>query len=570
MKKRIASFAVWLALAGMLYFFENNTGTRIVLLFSLLLPALPPVRRALLEGKEESPLGQAVPLAGRTAAERQEKVPGDVRAYQPGDPVNRIHWKLSAKRDEVLVRQPEKAPAEETPEETLCPLRTGKERKTQAEETQSTPRTAGERNAQAEKTQSPLTTAGKRNVPAEETPEKTQSSPRAGEERNAPPMKREAGRTPGRRFFRGALFLFLCSLLLLFLIPAAREGGKALLNRLFEASEAVNAYAYDRFQVRADQPVALAVALLLAAGISLVGMALGSSSRWGTLALAAGAVLSQVYFGLAFPAWVNVPLFGALACWMLRHPGDRRILRTLGLGLAAVSAAVLLLYPGTDPAAEAASEAVRDRLSQMTQSMSGALREAPAGETETRHVRHLSQTRGEREARPDREYRLVTVEEEQVSRPRWVNYLRIALLLLLTVALVILPFLPFALLNRRHRWVQEARKAFQSENIREAVAAIFQQVTAWLEAAGCGGGNTPYAEWDVGLTPEYARHFQACEKLFEEAAYSPHEMREEDRQQALALLKETEGLLLREAGWKQRLRLRYQLGTEERSPAGRT
>ena len=515
MKKRIAGFAVWLALAGMLYFFENNTGTRIVLLFSLLLPALPPVRRALLEGKEESPPSHAVPLAGRMAAEQQEEVPGDVRAYQPGDPVNRIHWKLSAKRDEVLVRQPEKAPAEETPEETLCPLSTGKER-------------------------------------------------------NAPPMKREAGRTPGRRFFRGALFLFLCSLLLLFLIPAAREGAKALLNRLFEASEAVNAYAYDRFQVRADQPVALAVALLLAAGISLVGMVLGSRSRWGTLALAAGAVLFQVYFGLAFPAWVNVPLFGSLACWMLRRPGDRRILRTLGLGVAAVSVAVLLLYPGTDPAAEAASEAVRDRLSQMTQSMSGALREAPAGETETRHVRHLSQTRGEREARPDREYRLVTVEEEQVSRPRWVNYLRIALLLLLTAALVILPFLPFALLNRRRRETQEARKAFQSENIREAVAAIFQQVTAWLEAAGRGGGNTPYAEWDVGLPPEYARHFQACEKLFEEAAYSSHEMREEDRQQALALLKETEGLLLREAGWKQRLRLRYKLGTEECSPAGQT
>lgn len=553
MKKRIAGFAVWLALAGMLYFFENNTGTRIVLLFSLLLPALPPVRRALLEGKEESPLGQAVPLAGRMAAEQQEEVPGDVRAYQPGDPVNRIHWKLSAKRDEVLVRQPEKAPAEETPEETLCPLSTGKERKTQAE-----------------KTQPPLTTAGKRNVPAEETPEKTQSSPRAGEERNAPPMKREAGRTPGRRFFRGALFLFLCSLLLLFLIPEAREGAKALLNRLFEASEAVNAYAYDRFQVRADQPLALAVALLLAAGGSLAGMILRSRSRWGTLALAAGAVLFQVYFGLAFPAWVNVPLFGALACWMLRRPGDRRILQTLGLGVAAVSVAVLLLYPGTDPAAEAASEAVRDRLSQMTQSMSGALRETPAGETETRHVRHLSQTRGEREARPDREYRLVTVEEEQVSRPRWVNYLRIALLLLLTAALVILPFLPFALLNRRRRRGQEARKAFQSENIREAVAAIFQQVTAWLEAAGRGGGNTPYAEWAVGLTPEYARHFQACEKLFEEAAYSSHEMREEDRQQALALLKETEGLLLREAGWKQRLRLRYQLGTEECSPAGRT
>ena len=54
-----------------------------------------------------------------------------------------------------------------------------------------------------------------------------------------------------------------------------------------------------------------------------------------------------------------------------------------------------------------------------------------------------------------------------------------------------------------------------------------------------------------------AKRFAACEKLFEEAAYSTHEMKEEDRQQALALLNETEQALRQRADWKQRLRLRY-------------
>ena len=47
MKKRIIGYAVWLILACLLYFFENNTGTRIVLACSLLLPFVPIIRRSL-------------------------------------------------------------------------------------------------------------------------------------------------------------------------------------------------------------------------------------------------------------------------------------------------------------------------------------------------------------------------------------------------------------------------------------------------------------------------------------------------------------------------------------------
>ena len=125
------------------------------------------------------------------------------------------------------------------------------------------------------------------------------------------------------------------------------------------------------------------------------------------------------------------------------------------------------------------------------------------------------------------------------------------------MALVILPFLPFVLLNRRRKKALDARKVFESGNVSEAVFAIFQHVAAWLEAMDCGGGNAPYAEWRAGLAPDYAERFAACEKLFEEAAYSAHEMREEHRRQALDLLNETEQLLRRQADWKQRLRLKY-------------
>ena len=54
MKKQYVGFAVWLLLACLLYFFENNTGTRIVLACTLLLPFIPMIRRSLFENETVS------------------------------------------------------------------------------------------------------------------------------------------------------------------------------------------------------------------------------------------------------------------------------------------------------------------------------------------------------------------------------------------------------------------------------------------------------------------------------------------------------------------------------------
>ena len=496
MRKRYWGLAVWLFLACLLYFFENNTGTRIVLVCSLLLPFAPVLLPGLFDPDAVGGRPKAAPRAVRTIGLREEDALDDLRAYLPGDPVNRVHWKLSARRDELLVR-----------------ARGGSQ--------------------------------------SEEEAEKEQAEPQA-----VPEAGHHAGGAK-KRVSLMCLTVFLLSLLLLLLVPSANQGMKALLNRVFDASEAVNAYAYDRFDVPAGLPVGLSVLLLSLMGLSLLSLILLSGSRAPALGLMAGLVFFQVYFGLSFPAWVNVPLFALFALWMMKRPRERKTVVSVLVCFCVLSLAVTLLYPGVHAATEAASEAVRDRLSQAAQSLTGNTRELPMGENETRHVHSLSLTAGSREARPDREFRLVAVREEQISMPHWVDYLRIVLLLLLSAALLVLPFLPFILLNRRRKRVLDARKVFQSESVNEAVFAIFQHVAALLEATGRGGENQLYAAWRADLSPDYAVRFAACEKLFEEAAYSTHEMREEQRRQALALLEETEQILWRQAGWKQRLRLKY-------------
>ena len=491
MKKRVYLCLIWLVLAGCLYFFENNTGTRAVLACSLLLPLVPAIRRALLAPDAPSRRPETRAQTVSAIAVREQDEPGDVRGYLPGDPVNRIHWKLSAKRDALLV-------CDWARDEALA----------------ETEQTAAVEDAHTER----------------------------------------------KRFRRPVLLCCAAALLalLLILLPSARLGAQALANRLFDASERVNAYAYARFPAPEAQPVTLA-ALLLALGLCcLLGAAVLSESRWPGLALMAGCALFQVYFGLAFPAWVNVPLFALFALSLLARPWKRRAVIALLAGIAAVSLAVLLLWPGVDAATEAASERARDRLGEIAQRVAGVAPEAPAGENETRRTHTQSLTEGDNEARADREFRLVTVEEAQISRPRWVDYIKIILLLLLTAALLILPFLPFLWLNRGRRRALAAREAFRSGDVSAAVCAIFRQVIAWLEATGNGAGNLPYAAWTVGGMPlGYAARFTDCARLFEEAAYSDHALGEEQRARALDLLAETERTLWAKADWKQRLRLKY-------------
>lgn len=497
MRKRWIGFAVWLLLAAELYFFENNTGTRIILLCSALLPAVPVVRAAFFAADEKSPDLEKTQTQQtiRALTDQEEDEPGDVRPYRPGDPVQRIHWKLSAKSDEVLVRDAE--PVRETREQ----------------------------------------------------------------ERQEDVFVTRRSVLLWRRLLCGLAAMIPACLLLLLLIPGARLGAEALCNRLFAASEAVNAYAYRYFPVPEDQNTAAAGVLITLLLISLAALTVLLHNRLLILGLMAGCTLFQIYFGLSLPPWANVLLYGVLAVWMLKRPLRKNSLLAFASAVLLVSLLTALLIPGVDAATESASESVRDRVSQMIQQLTGTAAELPAGELETRHVYTQSLQNGGQASETEREYRLVTEKEEQISRPHWIDTLRIAFWLLMAIALLVLPFLPFLLLNSRRKKARAVRDAFSSADVNEAVCAIFRQVIAWLEATGHGSGNLLYRDWADRLPdqlPEgYSVRFLQCAGAFEEALYSSHMLPEEQRQLARSLLRETETALWQNAGWKNRILLKY-------------
>ena len=495
MRKRWFGYAAWLLASACLYFFENNTGTRTVLICSILFPLIPTLRAAFFTedgiSREETPRRKTA----RTSVPRASEEPGDIRLYQPGDPVRRIHWKLSAKRDELLIRE------------------TGKEQEHAEAET-------------AVLSEQPEGQAGLRGRLSRMT-------------------------VPG---------MALCAMLLL-ILPEARLGVQKICNRVFAASEAANAYAYEYFPVPEGQSAALAAVLITAILSALAMLTVLHRSRLPALCIMTAAALFQVYFGLPLPAWANILLYGLCALRMIRRPVEGRNLLAFAGAVLLVSLLVIALRSGTDTDIEAASENVRDQLSRMAQQITGTVPELPEGETETRHVHTLSLQTGGQEARTDRAYRLATVEEEQVSMPHFIHWIRIILLFLLAVALVVLPFAPFLLLSLRKKKAEEARKAFSCGNAGEAVCAIFRQVILWHQACGRDPGNLLFRNWAEGLPetmPEgYPERCAACAKDYEEAAYSDHEIPEEKRERALDLLKETESALWQTASRKQRFRIRY-------------
>jgi len=507
MKRRWVGYAVWLLLTACLYFFENNAGTRIMLLCSLLVPLVPFLRGMFFAPDGPEPDYVAPSCTVRSLNREEEEEPDGVRPYVPGDPIRRIHWKLSAKKQELLVR-------EYVP---LSPL----------------PSQLPTVNSQRPTPNSKLLTP---NPTLQTLNSKLQ--------------------TPNSKL----ITLLLLLLVFIAILPEANRGAQALCNRLFAASERVNAYVYTSFPVPEDQSVLLASLLLLGILACLLALTVLRRSRLLALGLMAACSLFQVYFGLSFPWWINVPLYAALGLWMMKRPFDGRRALCFLLLVLLVSAAVLAFFPGVDAATESASESVRDRLSGFSRSLLGTAPELAAGETETRRVHTRSLETGDREAAPERTYRLVTEEAEAISMPRWIDWLKMILLLLLTVALVALPFAPFLLLNARRRKAREARKAFASEDPGEAVCAIFTHVIRWLCETGHDAGNRPFADWaerlPAGLPEGYADRFARCAADFEQAAYSLHPLPEESRRRALSLLRETEAALWQRATRKQRFRLK--------------
>ena len=132
----------------------------------------------------------------------------------------------------------------------------------------------------------------------------------------------------------------------------------------------------------------------------------------------------------------------------------------------AVFLTVQLLAPGVRMGVEEASEHVRDRLDAAEQLVSGAdytpQQEPP--QTAREENRLDTETAGEMsgDTQNTQDYQHIYEQEQEISRPKRIDYLKSPLLTILILALLTLPFLPFVLFDARRRKAMERRAAFNS------------------------------------------------------------------------------------------------------------
>ena len=108
---------------------------------------------------------------------------------------------------------------------------------------------------------------------------------------------------------------------------------------------------------------------------------------------------------------------------------------------------------------EEASEHVRDRLDAAEQLVSGAdhtpQQEPP--QTAREENRLNTETAGETsgDTQNTQDYQHIYEQKQEISRPKRIDYLKIAVLTILILALLTLPFLPFVLFDTRRRKAME-------------------------------------------------------------------------------------------------------------------
>lgn len=354
-----------------------------------------------------------------------------------------------------------------------------------------------------------------------------------------------------------ALFAALLFLSLALVLPPTREGAKLLVNDLFALSESVNAYVYERLSVAPNASRLPACILLGAAAAAFAAFAALSPSRLPALTAALILAATQAYFGLSLPTPVNVLLF-ALPGLKLMPARSLQNRLFFSVSTLAVVLAVCLFFPGVNAATESASERVRDTLSGTIQPSDAGV-DTPPEAAQTRRENHLSLSSGEGGAVSERDYRLITRAEEQISDPPWFDGLKTALMLLLIVLLLALPFVPFILLNRRAGQAQAIREAFDDADPRKAVCAMFRHVVRYWTVCAAVPKGMPFSGLPtaVAMPETYRKHYRACVDTFLKAAYGGKPISQAERDSVKSLLDETEFLLYDGQSAFRQLELRY-------------
>ena len=243
-------------------------------------------------------------------------------------------------------------------------------------------------------------------------------------------------------------------------------------------------------------------------------------------------------------------LAGCLLLTLLPQDGGLRPWRLLPIAAVFVLlAAGCLLLPETENAQLSAwEERARDSLAVQTAAYGevSAQQDVPAEQTPQSEPPTFRQESMQSTLDGDR---------KPLSRP-----IRAALVIFL---LLLMLFVPSVYLDRLKKKRERNRAGLSDTDARVCICASFRYVLRWLRLAGLEPENVPFASYsekiETILGPEIAAQYLQILPLWQEAAYSTHEMTEQQRTQMRVFLQTAVSLVWKKLSKKQRLWTTYWL-----------
>ena len=321
-----------------------------------------------------------------------------------------------------------------------------------------------------------------------------------------------------------------------------------LINEFYDSAEEAQAYVYDRMSVESEVTEGA-----YRAGIAWISALAGMAAALppvqvrrafsGLIAIAI--ILALAYYGMEPSAICIAVMIAALIAAVARG----NIMSILPVALAALLlfGAVVLVDPGESYTVSRINENLRDRF---------ALHSALLETDESLYDETEEDFEEDMEDEEDPE----TGDSEETS-----EYGKYALYGLIILAVAALGITAFLLIRRFIKKRAQNRRGINSDDSREAVTAMFPYAVRWLKGYGIEQPDPSFSSMEHALKKEfsdtYSDRFMDMYDIWNEAAYSDHDVTEESRISMEAFVEDTVAEVNKKCKLRDKLRLtlRYAL-----------
>ena len=323
------------------------------------------------------------------------------------------------------------------------------------------------------------------------------------------------------------------------------EGGALLLNLFYDVAEEAQAYVYDRVEAAEASEGAIRGAIAwVSALLGLIAALPPAKYRRLVSGLIAVAIMAAfAYYGI-MPSAVCIAVMIAALFAALSRGG---LLSFVPLTLIALLlfGAIVFVDPGESYTVSRLNENIRDRI---------ALRSALIQSEESYYDETYEETQ-------DESYTEDSEESEEEEDTEYGTYAVIGLIAAAVLAIGTAVFLFFRRLAKKRAL---NRKGINSEDPREAITAMFPYSVKWLKGFGIEQSDASFSSMEPELKQTfsdiYAGRFMEMYDVWNEAAYSDHEVQGNSRILMEAFMKDTMTEVNKKCKFKDKLRLKLKYG----------